>query len=314
MKFLFSLLLCFCLGLPAHAAPSESSARVLTATVFPVWLLLLEVAQDVPGTEVTLLLPAGSGCPHDYAMTPADRRTLARADVLVMNGLGLEGFLGHAAKRHTLLKPDASVVIAAHGLSGLLPSEGSCGGHSHSAHAAEPCSANPHLFASPSMMAGMARSIAAQLSAVDAPHAQLYTANAEKVALRLEALAAECRKVGERLKTRTIIAQHSAFDYLAQDIGLTIAARIQTHEGQEPSARGMLDLVRLIRAKGVAAVATEPQYPARAGRTLAAETGIPCISLDPAANGPEQLDQPLDWYENLMRTNLRTLEQALGTR
>jgi ABC-type Zn uptake system ZnuABC Zn-binding protein ZnuA len=76
----------------------------------------------------------------------------------------------------------------------------------------------------------------------------------------------------------------------------------------------MLDLVRLIRSKGVAAVLTEPQYPARAGRTLAAETGIPCITLDPAANGPEGLSSPLDWYEKIMRENLRTLEQALGTR
>ena len=76
----------------------------------------------------------------------------------------------------------------------------------------------------------------------------------------------------------------------------------------------MLDLVRLIRSHKVAAVLTEPQYPARAGRTLAAETGIPCLELDPAANGPDSLNSPLDWYENLMRSNLRTLEQALGTR
>ena len=65
---------------------------------------------------------------------------------------------------------------------------------------------------------------------------------------------------------------------------------------------------------GVAAVITEPQYPARAGRTLAAETGIPCITLDPAANGPDNIASPLEWYENIMRGNIRTLEQALGTR
>jgi ABC-type Zn uptake system ZnuABC Zn-binding protein ZnuA len=314
MKFLLSLLLGFCLSLPAHATPSEGSERVLTATVFPVWLLLREVAQDVPGTEVALLLPAGSGCPHDYAMTPADRRTLARADVLVMNGLGLEGFLGHAAKRRTLLKPGASVVIAAQGLSGILPSEGSCDEHSHADHKENTHTANPHLFASPSMMANMARSIAAQLSAVDAPHAPLYRANAEKAALRLEALAAECRKVGESLKGRSIVTQHSIFDYLARDLGLTVEAHIQPHEGQEPSARGMLELVRLIRAKNVEAIAVEPQYPDRTGRTLAAETGIPCITLDPAANGPDAIPHPLAWYENVMRGNLRTLEQNLGTR
>ena len=164
------------------------------------------------------------------------------------------------------------------------------------------------------MMANMARSISSQLAQFDAANAAAYLAGGEKTASRLEALAAECRAAGQKLVRRVIVTQHNIFDYLARDMGLEVAAHVQAHDGHEPSARAMLDLVRLIRAKKVAAVITEPQYPARAGRTLAAETGIPCISLDPAANGPEHLDHPLDWYEKTMRANLRTLEQALGTR
>ena len=313
MKIILSLLLCLFLGLPSQARAEQP--RELTATVFPVWILLKEVAKDVPGVNVNLLLPAGSGCPHDYAMTPNDRRRLAKADILVMNGLGLEGFLGYGSKRQSLLKPGASVVIAAQDLSGILPAEGSSCGHSHSGHGKDACSANPHIFAAPSMMAQMARSIVSQLAtSLDAANADRYRANGADIVDRLEALAAECRNSGEKLKARAVIAQHNIFDYLARDMGLNVEAHIQPHDGQEPSARGMLDLVRLIRSKGVAAVLTEPQYPARAGRTLAAETGIPCITLDPAANGPEGLSSPLDWYEKIMRENLRTLEQALGTR
>ncbi|MBR6625791.1 MAG: zinc ABC transporter substrate-binding protein [Mailhella sp.] len=312
MKFILSLLLCLFLGLPAQAKAEQPLE--LTATIFPVWILLKEVAKDVPGVNVNLLMPAGSGCPHAYAMTPNDRRRLAKADILVMNGLGLEGFLGYASKRSSLLKPGASVIIAAQELSGILPAEGSCS-HSHSGHGKEARSANPHIFAAPSMMAQMARSIVSQLStSLDAANADRYRANGADIVSRLEALAAECRNSGKKLNARAVITQHNIFDYLARDMGLNVEAHIQPHDGQKPSARGMLDLVRLIRAKNVAAVLVEPQYPARAGRTLAAETGIPCITLDPAANGPDDLRFPLDWYEELMRENLRTLEQALGTR
>ena len=317
MKFFLSLLLCLSFVFSASAqaeARQNDLPYELTATVFPVWILLKEVSRDVPGVNVNLLLPAGSGCPHDYAMTPNDRRRLAKADVLVMNGLGLEGFLGHAAKRHSLLKPGASIVIAARDLSGILPSESSCGGHSHSSHGDDACSANPHIFAAPSMMANMARSIVSQLAQFDTANAARYRANGADIVGRLEALAAECRNSGEKLNAHAVIAQHNIFDYLARDMGLRVEAHIQPHDGQEPSARGMLDLVRLIRAKHVSAVIVEPQYPARAGRTLAAETGIPCISLNPAANGPDELNDPLSWYESIMRENLRTLEQALGTR
>ena len=42
------------------------------------------------------------------------------------------------------------------------------------------------------------------------------------------------------------------------------------------------------------------------------KAGIPCLSLDPVAGGPA--DAPADYYEQVMRDNLRTLENALGKR
>ncbi len=308
MKAILSLLLSLFLCQPATAMAEQP--RELTATVFPVWILLKELAKDVPGVNVSLLLPAGSGCPHDYAMTPNDRRRLAKADILVMNGLGLEGFLGYGSKRHSLLKPGASVIIAAQDLSGILPSEA----HSHGNGEHHACSANPHIFASPSMMAQMALSLSSQLADFDAENAALYKANGSRLVQRLEALAAECLRVGKRLNAHTVVTQNSALDYLARDLGLTVEAHIQPHEGQEPSARDMLELVRLIRAKGVAALVLESGSPDRIGRTLTAETGIPRVMLDTASNGPDALSHPLDWYETIMRDNLRALEQGLGTR
>ena len=95
MKTFFTFLVCLVLAL---ASPAGAAAREITASVFPVWLLLREVARDVPGVNLSLLLPPGTGCPHDYAMTVQDRRALARADVLVVNGLGLESFLGEEGR------------------------------------------------------------------------------------------------------------------------------------------------------------------------------------------------------------------------
>ena len=57
---------------------------------------------------------------------------------------------------------------------------------------------------------------------------------------------------------------------------------------------------------------TEPQYPAKAGETLARETGVPLAVLDPVANGPA--DASPDYYERVMENNLRTLERTLDAR
>ena len=90
-----------------------------------------------------------------------------------------------------------------------------------------------------------------------------------------------------------------------------MVAVVQANDTQPPSASDMMRLVRDIRDKKVGAVFTEPQYPDKIAATLARETGVATAKLDPVATGPAIA--PLDYYETTMRTNLRTLENTLGT-
>lgn len=88
---------------PVQAAPPQASGqpaelRVL-ATTFPVYLFTRNVAHSRPYVRVELLIPAQAGCPHDYAPTPLDLQKLAQAQVVVMNGLGLEEFLAAPLKK-----------------------------------------------------------------------------------------------------------------------------------------------------------------------------------------------------------------------
>ncbi|WP_077073178.1 metal ABC transporter substrate-binding protein [Mailhella massiliensis] len=183
MKTVLSLLVCLVLGL---SSPTGAAAREITASVFPVWLLLREVARDVPDAHVSLLLPPGTGCPHDYAMTPQDRRGLARADVLVINGLGLESFLGEKGRVEELMKKGSAVIDVSRGVEGLMHDEDDDHGHNHGG-------VNPHIFASPAMMERMAASLAEQLAALDPANAALYGEGGRRAAALYAALAEECR-------------------------------------------------------------------------------------------------------------------------
>jgi ABC-type Zn uptake system ZnuABC Zn-binding protein ZnuA len=94
-------------------------------------------------------------------------------------------------------------------------------------------------------------------------------------------------------------------------MGLEVVAVVQAHAGQNHSASEILKIVQTAKAKKAGALFTEPQYPEAVGTTIAKEAGIAADRLDPAANGPEQA--PLDYYEQVMRTNLTTLEKTLGS-
>lgn len=307
-----TLLLFAALGLTATTAIG-ADLNVL-CTTFPIYRITRNVVQGRDGVNVELMLPASLGCPHHYSLTPRDMRKLARADVLVINGLGMEDFLGAPVKK---ANSRLRVVDSSQGIEGVLQYAGRhdrhahCDGHEdgHDHAQNHHHAANPHLFASPRMAALLAENIAAGLSKADPEGAGAYFKNATAYAGRMNALADELEAQVKTLKNNRIVQPHGVFDYLARDIGLEIVAVIQPY-GQAPSAAEMLKLVEAIREKKAGAIFTEPQYSPKVGQVLARETGIPSAILDPVASGPD--NAPLDYYEQVMRKNSETLRATLG--
>lgn len=306
------------LGLPAlvgcagrHRRQPRADGKVVVCSTYPLWLMTRNIVSGREGVTVERLLPAQLGCPHDYVATPDDVRRLERADVLVANGLGLDDF---ALDYFREARPGAPVVVATDGIGDLL-NYADAGeehqGHEHGARAPNRSALNPHLFASPRQAARMALVIGEGLSKADPPGREAYEANARAYAERLKALADEMERLTGLLRNRTIITQHDVFDYLARDVGLTVAAVIAAHPGEDPSAAEVLRFVNEARTRRVGAVFTEPQYPPALGGAIAREAGIPAATLDPVASGPE--DAAIDYYEQTMRANMRTLSRVLGT-
>lgn len=307
-------------ALALGATLARAELNVL-CTTFPIHLIARNVAQGRAGVDLQLMLPAGMGCPHDYALTPQDMRKLAAADVLVVNGLGLEEFLGAPVRT---ANPDIETIDSSAGIQDLLEYAHEHAeaeeDHDHEAEADHDhaeydhghhhhAGVNPHLFASPRQAARIALNVAAGLSKADPEGAGVYFRNAQAYADRLNALADEMAALGRTLKNNRIVEPHGVFDYLARDMGLEVVAVLRPH-GQEPSAAEMLELVRTLRAKQAGAIFTEPQYPAKVGAALARETGLPTATLDPVATGPDEA--PLDYYETAMRQNMETLRATLG--
>ncbi len=303
---LYCLLLVFLCGkLPMIAAADVTTGKTrlnIVATTFPMHQLAMRIVQGQQGISLVRLLPAQAGCPHDYALTPQEMRTLSGADIVLINGLGLEEFLGESLDK---ANPHAQILDAAQGIENILPSHVT--EYQNDNHKSN---ANPHLFASPRMMARMAITLAQKLALIYPEGAEQFMANAQAYAVELTVLADSFAAVGKRIKNPRIVTQHDTFAYLAKDAGLEVVAVVQAHAGQEPAAADILRLTRIIRTQQAAALFTEPQYPDKTERILAAETGLPLAELDPVATGPE--NAPADYYTTIMRNNLAVLEKTLG--
>lgn len=304
--------------------------EVLTST-FPIHQITQNVTHGRDNMNVSLMLPAQLGCPHDYVLTPQDMQKLAKADILIINGLGMEEFIGAPlAKANYQLK----IIDSSSGIKNVIKyaeiqehknghHETAHKGKHHEEHAHKGedkydnghhnhAGVNPHLFASPRMAALLAKNIANELAKIDPAGSKLYFSNAQAYAEKMNKLAEDFSAMGKKLRNNRIVTQHGVLDYLARDTGLKVVAVVQPHAGQEPSASEMLEIIETAKHKKAGAIFTEPQYPEKIGRTIGKEAGIATATLDPVATGPE--NAPLNYYETIMRKNLAILEKTLGTR
>jgi zinc transport system substrate-binding protein len=265
-------------------AADSGSLRVLT-TFYPLHIHALNICRDMPGVEVRNLAPPETGCLHDYQLTPADMVAMARADVLVINGGGMESFVDEA-------RPGLRVIDASIGIPLIEDEHGP----------------NPHVWLSVLGAIRQVRNIADQLAAVDPSRAVAYRANADAYMDKLGRLRDRMLDELKPFRGQSIITFHEAFPYFAREFGLKIVAVVEQEPGSEPSARELADLIATVKKSGTRTLFVEPQYPTDAAETIARETGAKLLTLDPAVTGPVDPDA----YIRTMEKNLETLRAAFS--
>lgn len=302
MKLFFSLFL------SVFSAVSLLAEVNVLCTTAPVTLLTKAVIDGVDGYKVTTMLPAAIGCPHDYALTPQDMRKLAKADVIIINGLGMEDFLDGAIPR---VNRKALVVDSSKGVKGLLPfrdSEEECSehGHEHRHEHKHEHAWNEHLFAAPGTAAELVRRIAEELSVKFPEDSVKFSENAKKYQDALLNLDKEYRAFGKSIpaEKRNIAVQHGIFDYLAAALGLHVTEYLQPHTGSEPSAAQIREMTAHLKRHGASAILAEKNYPSKVTDLVSRETKIPVLTLSVQ---PESGATP-EAFLKLHRDNLEAMK------
>jgi zinc transport system substrate-binding protein len=279
----------------------EQEELTVVASFLPTYLITENVVGNTPGVTVDILVSPDAGDVHNYQLVPGDLLKLNRADLVVLNGLDLEGFLEDTLSD---LPPGTKVVTAGEGIEPLPLTFHGHGHESHSGHGGW----DPHLWVSPRNVVRMAENIRDALVEVDPAHADAYRANAAEFIAKLETLFEKMRETAEGWPNRAIVTNHDAFGYLARDLDLEIVGVVMLTPGASPSAGEMLRLVETIRDGGAAAVFVEPSYPEGPARNVARDAGVPVYVLDPCTTGGTDPGRFLE----VMERNLENLDAALG--
>ena len=292
-----------CNGNAASPSPSESTGAAADYTVIATTSIFADLAQLALGDNVTIetIIPAGVDV-HTFEPSPADAQKLAGANLIVMNGLGLDEWA--LSVLEAAGKSEEDVLELAEGidesnawvyLEGEEHSEEEGEEHGHGG-------TDPHIWLDPKGAAIYVNRIAARVAA-ELPERAMAIESARDAGLaEITALDEELRMgfAAVDASMRKIVTFHDAFGYFARAYEIEIVGVAVEAPGQEPSAKEIAALIDAIKAAGVTSVFSEAQFPSKVLNQVAAETGATVLeNLYSDALG----DAPADSYLGAMRAN-----------
>ncbi|MDA1089514.1 MAG: zinc ABC transporter substrate-binding protein [Proteobacteria bacterium] len=275
----------FCgLCLSLAALPARADGVNAVASIAPVHSLLAGVMEGVgePG-----LLVRGGRSPHDYVMKPSDAKMLHAAQAVFWIGPDMEGFL---AKPIHALAAKVRVVRL--------------GGNSDGAEGEE-----PHIWLDPRIAARMVGDMVRVLAEIDGANAARYRGNGKKIRAGLIALERDLHAFLKPIAVVPYLVYHDAYRHFEKRFDLASQGAVAVHAERPPGAKRVSALRRLIVAKKIVCVFTEPQFTPALAKMLTQGTGARLGVLDPLGAA---LPEGPGLYAGMMRGMARSMLACLG--
>lgn len=293
------------------AGPTFAADRLPVVASFSI---LGDMVGRVGGDRVAVTTLVGpDGDAHVYEPTPDDVKAVAAAKLLVVNGLGFEGWMDRLAEASGYAGP---VTVASQGVAAREMAEEDEGEHAEADHSDhDHHGVDPHAWQDVANAVTYVKNIAAGLDVADPAGKATYDANAAAYVAELEALDAEVRTAMAALpaERRKIITSHDAFGYFGAAYGLTLLAPEGVSTESEASAADVARIIRQIRDDAIPAIFVENIKDRRLVDQIAAETQA-VVGGELYTDALSAKDGPAPTYVEMVRRNIRTLTEALASK
>lgn len=294
--------------LAPHVQPTNAKAEPLR--VVASFSIIGDLAGQVGGEHIELTTLVGPDADaHVYEPRPADAKALARADVVLVNGLSFEGFLPRLVQASGT---DAPLVELSEGADIVNDPNG---GHYHfnGGEAVFHATPNdPHAWQSIANAKVYVRNIAKAFCDADRSNCSVFETNAGAYGEELSALDAQIRQAIAAIPAdrRTGVVGYNAFRYFERDYGVTFLSPQGVSTGSEASAADVAALIRQIRDLRAVAVFAENISNTRLIERIASEAGLE-LGGTLYSDALSATGGPAPTYVEMMRANAQTIAAAL---
>lgn len=264
----------------------QSSIRAnVVVTIYPLADLAKQVGGDL--VNVTTVVPAGVE-PHEYEPTPQDIAKLYKAEVVILNGNGMDVW---ADRLMDDLRQKGVRVIR---MSDEIPSIGT----------------DPHFWLDP-VLAKQAVDLISRPLFLTLHDPETLDRQIEATNARLDTLDQQYRASLANCRQREFVTSHDAFAYLAKRYTLTQRPISGFSPTDDPSPQTIAELTNLVTQKGITTIFFETLVSPKLAQTIAAETGAKTATLNPIEGLTSEDQKAGKSYMTLMQDNLLELTAAL---
>ena len=294
----FCYVITFMLWISAAVVPQARAQSPAKLPVVATFSILADFARNVGGERVEVTALVGpNGDTHVYQPKPDDAKKLAAARLILVNGLGLEGWIDRLIKASGTKAP---VIVTTKGISSQqMREEGRI-------------EQDPHAWQSIANAKIYVTNVRDAMITADPSGASAYRANADEYLGKLDKLEQEVGAAIAKIppERRQIITTHDAFGYFGRAYGFHFIAPEGVSTETEASARDVAKIIRQIKAEKIPAVFLENVTDPRLLQSIAAESGakIGGTLYSDALSPP---DGPAATYIEMMHNNIQQLTEAL---
>lgn len=267
-----------------HTEEKEDGQYTVVTSFYPMYIAALNVVGENDHIRLENLSEPQTGCLHDYQLTPADMQLLSTADAFIINGGGIESFLGEVAEQY----PDLTIINASEQVD-LIED-------------------NAHAWMNIEAYMTQVKTIEAELSAADPADTEQFSENADAYLAKLSFLKEQADAVKPLTEGKNIVIFHEAYEYVAEEFGMQVSYVMDLDEERQVSAGEVADVVRTVTDGGVRVILAEELYGKDMGDTVESETDAKICYLDTLVRG----DYDADSYLNAMQQNITLLKEAFS--
>ena len=238
----------------------------IVTSFYPMYIIAENITDGAQNIELENMTDVNVGCLHDYTLTTEDMKKIEKADIFIINGLGMENFIKKAMESNDKM----TVIDSSKDITNVIKDDEET---------------NAHIWTNIDNYILQVKNISEQLIKLDNKNAEIYKKNTDAYVKELEELKDTYLDNLKELKGKKAISLNEAFDYLGQELGMEMTTIETDHEESTMSAEMLKTIIDKVKQEKIEIIIIDKDDNESNAKAIADETGAKIFKLNSGLKG-----------------------------